>query len=214
MKTLLFLMVFLCLSLKPFMASAQDEKKQAVSGQIADDDMYATGDEKINNSWGFNVQISTSGFVLGGNRNIKMAPYTYLSTELNMFWVKGKNELVDYLGNTINAETILILPLTFQVKRRVLGESLTNTFRPFILAGAGGVYGWYIDGDLSRSELPADHKSSQFTWNAVAGFGADFGKPGLSSYGMDIKYQVMRFANHLGERKNFDNLQIGFHMNF
>ncbi|NUM79465.1 hypothetical protein HUU42_01565 [bacterium] len=209
-----FLILFLCMSLAPLTARAQDEKKQTTSGENMEDDLYATGDEKINNSWGFNVQISTSGFVLGGIRNIKMAPYTYLSTELNMFWVKGKNELVDYLGNTINAETILILPLTFQVKRRVLGESLTNTFRPFILAGAGGVYGWYIDGDLSRSELPADHKSSQFTWSAIAGFGADFGKPGLSSYGMDVKYQIMRFGNHLGERKNFDNLQIGFHMNF
>jgi hypothetical protein len=131
-----------------------------------------------------------------------------------MFWVKGKNEIVDYWGRTLNAENILIVPLVFTVKRRLFPESMTNTFRPFVAAGIGGVYGYYISGDLHRSQLPPDHDRSQYTPTGIAGIGADFGKPGSSGYGMDVRFQILRFSNSLGQRKNFDNLQIGFHMNF
>ncbi len=175
---------------------------------------YDSGEDRIPNYWTFNVQISSEGFVLGGARNFKLAPFTHLAVAGDIFWVRGKDEQVDVFGNTINGESIMILPLTFNIKRRLLGESLTNTFRPFISVGGGVVFGWYIDGDLKRSELKPDHEDTQFALTGIGGIGADFGRPGRSAYGFDIKYQVLRFGNHLGLRKTFDNLQIGFHVNF
>lgn len=178
------------------------------------DDIYQSGDDKILNFWSFNLQVSSDGFLLGGAYNRKVASYTHLAVSADMFWVKGKNEIVDYWGRTLNAENILIIPVVLTVKRRLFPEDMTNTFRPFISAGAGGVYGYYISGDLKKSQLPSDHDRSQYTLTALAGIGADFGKPGKTGYGMDIRFQFLRFPNSLGQRKNFDNLQIGFHMNF
>ncbi len=175
---------------------------------------YDSGESKIPNYWTFNVQISSEGFVIGGARHFKVAPFTHLSVAGDIFWVRGKDEQVDVFGNTINGESIMILPLTVSLKRRLLGETLSNTFRPFVTVGGGGVFGWYIGGDLKRSQLASDHKDTQFALTGVAGVGADFGRPGSSAYGFDIKYQIIRFPNHLGLRKNFDNLQIGFHVNF
>lgn len=176
---------------------------------------YDSGEDRIPNYWTFNVQISSEGFVLGGARNFKLAPYTHLNVAGDIFWVRGKDEQVDVFGNTINGESIMILPLTFNIKRRLLGESLTNTFRPFMSIGGGGVFGWYIDGDASKADLDSlGHKKTQVAITGIAGIGADFGKPGRSAYGFDIKYQLLRFPNHLGLRKSFDNLQIGFHVNF
>lgn len=178
------------------------------------EDIYLSGDEKIHHYWGLNIQISTDGFLIGGNYNRKIAAYTHLSVSADMFWVKGQNEMVDFWGRTLNAENILIIPVALTAKRRIFPESLINTFRPFVNAGIGWVYGYYISGDFARSQLPPDHDRSQYAPTIIGGIGADFGKPGRSGYGMDVRYQILRFPNSLGQRKSFDNLQIGFHMNF
>lgn len=184
---------------------------------------YESGEQRIRGGWGFNVQISSEGFVIGGLYNYKIAPYTFFSTSLDMFWVRGKNEqqaINPYTGfpETINSETILVLPLQFSIKRRILGESISNTLRPFLSISAGAVKGWYLGGDISRSRLDSvtggDLETSQFAPTVSVGFGADFGRPGQSAYGLDIKYQILRFPHHLGLRKKFDNFQLGFHMNF
>lgn len=188
------------------------------SEEDLEQNLFDNGESKIGSSWGMNIQISTGGFVLGAVYNRKVAPKTFLITSLDMYWVNGENEQMDfYTGRTINGENILMVPLIFSVKRRVFADDLSNTLRPFVTVGAGGVWGWYIDGELSDRELLEkypDHKESQVSLAGLAGIGADFGKPGYNSYGVDIKYQLLRFANHLGQRKIFDNLQLGFHMTF
>ncbi len=207
----LILTVFLLFSSSAY---AQDQRDDDIAHDQDLDETYQSGDEKIRHFWGFNIQISTDGFLLGGTYNRKIAAYTHLSVSADMFWVKGQNEMVDFWGRTLNAENILIVPLVFTVKRRLFPEDMTNTFRPFVAAGAGGVYGYYISGDLKKSQLPPDHDRSQYAPTAIAGIGADFGKPGQNGYGMDVRYQLLRFPNSLGQRKSFNNLQIGFHMNF
>ncbi|MCB0832159.1 MAG: hypothetical protein KDC45_01715 [Bacteroidetes bacterium] len=183
--------------------------------------VYRSGEEKIKSQWGMNVQISSVGFVIGGMYNYKVAPKTFLTSSLDMFWVRGKDEqqTYDYYTGqiiTINSETILMLPLQVLVKRRILTDVLSSSMRPFISGGAGAVAAWYLDGDAPKSFLrdSIDHKASQLTWTATVGFGADFGKPGSTGYGVDFRYQVLGFPHYLGLRKRFDNFQIGFHMNF
>lgn len=39
---------------------------------------YESGEQKIRGGWGFNVQISSEGFILGGLYNYKIAKYTFL----------------------------------------------------------------------------------------------------------------------------------------
>lgn len=180
--------------------------------------LFDNGEQKIGHSWGMNVQISTGGFVMGGVYNRKVAPKTFAIISLDMYWVNGKNEQTDwYTGRTINGENILITPLIVSIKRRLLADDLSNTFRPFVSVGVGGVWGWYIDGELRKDSLLSrypDHSASQLSYCGMASIGADFGTPGYNSYGVDIRYQLIRFPNHLGQRKVFDNLQLGFHMTF
>ncbi len=184
---------------------------------------YESGEQRIRGGWGFNMQISSTGFILGGTYSIKPAKLTFFTTSFDLFFVRGKDEqqaINPYTGfiETINSESIVMLPLQFSVKRRIFSESISNTLRPFILLSAGVVKGWYLDGDISRSKLDSitsfDLKTSQFAPTGSVGFGADFGKPGQSAYGLDLKYQFLRFENHLGLRKRFDNFQLGFHMTF
>lgn len=207
---ILFVLVYMVL---PFTLWAQDETAQEEDATAYDEEEpYQSGDEKIRNYIGFNIQISTDGFVLGGYFDKKIAPYTHLGLSLDMFIVKGRNEIVDWTGRTLNSENIMILPLTLNVKRRLFPEGITNSFRPFVAAGAGGIYGYYFSGDVRKAP---DHKRSQYTPTAFVGLGADFGKPGsASTYGMDIRYQIIRFSHSLGERSRFDNFQVGFHMGF
>ena len=179
---------------------------------------YDSGESKIKNNWAFDIQISTDGFVLGGSRNIKIAPGTFFGTSLDMFWVRGKNEAIgiDYytgLPTTINSETILLLPLEFHLKRRILTESISNTLRPYLSAGLGAVYGLYISGDKPAGGLPVPQDKSQFAPTASLEFGADFGKPGTTGYGVEMRYQFIKFKEHLGARESFNNFQIGFHVN-
>lgn len=180
---------------------------------------YESGEKRIRGGWGFNVQISSEGFVMGGLYNYKIAKYTFFGASLDMFWVRGKDEQQGYdpytgYPVTINSETILILPFQFYIKRRILGESISNSLRPFLMVSAGAVKAWYLDGDKPTGGLPPDHDNNQYAPTGSVGFGADFGKPGQSAYGLDLKYQLLRFHDHLGLRKHFDNLQLGFHMNF
>ncbi len=181
--------------------------------------VYDSGDSKIKSNWAFNIQISTDGFVLGGVYNHKLAKNTFLATSLDMFWVRGKDEQlginpITLQPETINSETILLLPLQVSMKRRIFAESVSNTLRPYISVGVGAVCGIFISSDSPDSILPAPQDHFQFGPTATLGFGADFGKPGASGYGMDIRYQILRFKNHIGARNKFDNFQIGFHMNF
>ncbi len=180
--------------------------------------LFDNGEERLSNSWGLNIQISTAGFVFGGVYHKKLAPMTFAAASLDLFWVNGKNEQTDWwTGRTINGENILMLPLMISVKRRVFADDLSNTFRPFVTAGVGGAFGWYIDGQMSKSDLLEkfpDHDPSQVTYTVLAGVGSDFGRPGDNAYGVDIKYQVLRFPDHLGQRKKFDNVQLGFHVSF
>lgn len=213
---MLGLLLFIC-AVQPLVAQTEPDSDSYYEQN------YESGEQRILGGWGFNVQISSEGFVLGGLYNYKIAKYTFFGTSLDMFWVRGKNEqqaINPYTGfiETINSETILILPLQFSIKRRILGESISNTLRPFVILSGGAVKGWYLDGDISRARLDSltkgDLKTSQFAPTASVGFGADFGKPGQNAYGLDIKWQILRFPNHLGLRKSFDNFQLGFHMNF
>ncbi|HNO10485.1 MAG TPA: hypothetical protein PKI67_06125, partial [bacterium] len=89
-----------------------------------DETSYESGDSKLGNGWGMNVQVSTVGFVIGGVYHYKVAEHTWLSSSLDLFWVNGENEQQVYDYNTnqyisINSETILMLPLVFQMKRRL-----------------------------------------------------------------------------------------------
>lgn len=215
-KNLLGFLLLLC-AVRPVLAQAVPDSDSYYEQN------YESGENRIGGGWGFNVQISSTGFVIGGMYSIKPAKYTFFTTSLDMFWVRGKDEqqaINPYTGypETINAETILMLPLQFSIKRRILSESISNTLRPFVSISAGVVKGWYFGGDISRSKLDSltshDFKASQFAPTGSVGFGADFGRPGQSAYGLDIKYQFLRFANHLGLRRKFDNFQLGFHMNF
>lgn len=194
----------------------------AVAQDEVDDTGYESGDAKIGSGWGFNIQVATVGFVLGGMYNYKLAPNTMLTTSLDMFWVNGKDEQQVYnpitgFYETLNSESILMTPLSFSIKRRLLADAVSNTFRPFVMVGAGGIFGWYIGGDISKKKLNqsySDFKTTQFAPTGVVGVGIDLGKPGLTNYGFDVKYQVVRYNGHLGVRRRFDNVQVGFHVNF
>jgi hypothetical protein len=208
MKYVFFYIVSLWFWIIP--AYSQDESRDTTGdGIYAEEERYRSGDDTIKDNWGFTIQVSTDGFILGGLYDKKIARCTHLGLSLDMFWVKGKDEMVDWTGQTLNGETILILPLTLNLKRRLFPEDIINSFRPFIVIGAGAVYGYYISGDVSKS---SDSKDSQYAPTGFIGLGAEFGKPGRSGYGMDMRYQILRFPSSLGQRSKFDNYQIGFHM--
>lgn len=190
-----------------------------VSQEEFDETAFESGDAKLGNGWGMNVQVSTVGFVIGGVYNYKVAQHTWLTSSLDLFWVNGENEQQVYDYNTqqyisINSETILMLPLVFQMKRRLFPETMSSNLRPFIVGGGGVVYGWFIDSDIRKSQLPKPQENTQYTYTLIGGIGADIGKPGSTGYGLDVKYQWLRYSNYLGARKKFDNIQVGFHVNF
>lgn len=187
------------------------------------EEYYESGEQRIRGGWGFNMQISSTGFIIGGLYSIKPADFTFVTGSFDLFVVRGKDEQqavnpYTYTIETINSESILMLPLQLSVKRRIFSESISNTLRPFVSFSAGLVKGWYLDGDISKVKLDSvtgfDLKTSQYAPTGAIAFGADLGKPGQSAYGLALKYQFLRFEHHLGLRKRFDNFQLGFHMTF
>ena len=209
MRIVLVLLVLVFASLNTGALTAQEE---TYNFNPYFEDERNTGDAEIRNNWIFNVSITSSGFLFGTGKYFKVMPYTHLGLTADMIWVKGEDEFIGFFGETINSENILVFPLVLTLKRRVFANSLINTMRPFVTVGAGGVYGLFINSDLNSK--PTDHERSQFAPTGLAGFGLDFGKPGETGYGLKIQYQFLRFPNHLGQRTDFSNLQIGFHLNF
>lgn len=170
---------------------------------------YGDGEELIRGGWHLDFAMSTVGFNLGGGYERKVAPSTYVGLNSNFFWVRGNNE-AQFFYSTINNEDIILFPAFVYLKRRLFNDAVSSSFRPYASAGLGGVYGIFVDGD----EKKPDHRDTMLSGAGFGAFGADFGTPGARTFGLELRYEVIRFPHSLGERKKFDNFQVQFHFLF
>ena len=203
----------LCLglyTLAPVGLIAQEEEEEYLMNPHFEKET-SNGDVDIGSEMQFSLSIASSGFVVGIGKLWKFKPFTHMGVTLDFGWAKGQDEFVDAFGNTINPENVLIFPATFVLKRRILANSIVASMRPYAYVGAGIAAALYAGGDVQK---PDDHKDFQIGPQGLFGIGIDFGKPGSGGYGFKVQYQIIRFANHIGERDTFDNLQLGFALRF
>lgn len=170
---------------------------------------YGDGENLIRGGWHLDFAMSTVGFNLGGGYDRKIAPSSYVGINASFFWVRGNNE-AQFFYSTINNEDIILFPAYVYLKRRVLNNAVSSSFRPYVSAGVGGVHGIFVSGDTKT----ADHRDTMLSGAGFGALGADFGTPGTRTFGFELKYEVIRFPHNLGERDKFDNFQVKFYFLF
>jgi len=190
-------------------------KEEKYSDPDETEDIYSTKYIPMNGISG-SVGLTNTGFTASFNFIRLLSPdlIGFARLTISAAGDEDEQETYDFYGRPVSlnrAESMLLLPLTFGVQRRLFRNNIESTFRPFVEIGAGPTFGLVSDYD--------DDFFSTFTgsanWgvNAVAGVGAYFGSNPTSIQGLTFRYQLNYFANSVEiiedkPRRFFGNISL------
>lgn len=177
--------------------------------------------EKLRSSFGVIGSLSGSGFGAG----------LYYSREFTQNWTYTIDGILSGARNTDELETginystgmtfipnkinrIYMLPLMAGVQHRLFADKLTDSFRPFISAGAGSAF--ILTTPYKYDFFPAFAEGKFYTrFGGFVGAGAQVGTPGLkAATGVSARYYYIPFGGEGLESikgspiTNFGGLQL------
>jgi hypothetical protein len=162
-------------------------------------DMMKPIQSSYDDAWGVDILLSNNGFGLGGFYRHEYTRELYGTVTFGIAESKDDNEVeyYDYWGQSFSPGKInrfLLLPLLFGVQYRLFADDITDTFRPYVNAGAGPTMVLvhpYRD-DITGEEI--DYFRSlglarpRYTLGGYVGMGAFFGADMGSLSGINIRY--------------------------
>jgi hypothetical protein len=161
---------------------------------------------EYNDAWGVDILLSNNGFGLGG---FYRHQYTRDISGTVMFGLaesKDDNEVeyYDYFGQSVvpgKINRFLLIPLLFGVQYRLFADDITDSFRPYVNAGAGPTIVMVHPYWDSNSGQQMDYFRSlgfaqaRYTVGGYVGAGAFFGSDMGSLSGINIRYYFIPFSN-------------------
>jgi len=168
---------------------------------------------RVERSRGLQVLLTNSGFGLGAYTGRSLGTDLAIQLEASLAAVKDEREVAffDRFGRRDvpnKANYLIEIPILLNLERQVFSSRIENNFRPFLSISAGPLLGWvypYFDDENANGRL--DDGESTFDvvsgisegalQSGVAGsisFGARFGTPGQSGYGVRFGYRFSRFS--------------------
>jgi hypothetical protein len=161
----------------------------------------------------YNLMETGSG--LGLFYEVPFPDYYHLGLAFDFLMIRDNSQLdgVDYYGRpySIGKENnVFLFDLMGTVKKRLFTSELDDSFRPFILASFGPVYG------MNFPEYPTDiyqnKTRKQFAWSLAGtiGIGLDADVEGGYFFGFRTQYRIMPFPEKIGETKNHSMIDIRF----
>lgn len=173
--------------------------------------------ENYDESLGFDILFSNSGFGLGGFYQRPINDGLAWFVNLGITGSRKSDEFPDWIATDDQygrrwdipgkVNRVFSLPLTVGMRYRILESSLVENFRPYLNAGIGPtmIVALPYDYDFFSS---FGHARTYFTGGGFVGAGAEFGT-GQPSLGINVRYYYIPFATGVESLKGEPITQFG-----
>lgn len=104
---------------------------------------------------------------------------------------------------------VFLFDLMFTAKKRLFERSLHDSFRPFVTASVGPVYGMNYR-EYDRNPFTGEKLNDQFGWTlgGIVGAGIDADVDGSYYFGFRFQYRFMPFQKMIGETKDHSMVDL------
>ena len=153
----------------------------------------------FDDAWGVDILLSNNGFGLAGFYRHQYSRELFGTVTLGIAESKDENEVeyYDYWGQSFvpgKLNRFLLIPLMFGVQYRLFADDITDSFRPYVNAGAGPSL--VLASPYAREYFNSlSYARSHYTVGGYVGFGAFFGSDMGSLSGINIRYYFVPFSN-------------------
>lgn len=152
----------------------------------------------LDDAWGIDILLSNNGFGLAGFYRHEYSRNLYGNVTFGIAESKDDNEVeyYDYWGQSFvpgKINRFLMMPLLFGVQYRLFADDITDSFRPYINAGAGPTI--ILAAPYNREYFNSlGYARSYYTVGGFIGAGAFFGSDMGSLSGINIRYYYVPFS--------------------
>jgi hypothetical protein len=161
----------------------------------------------------FSMEETGSGF--GGFIAWPLIKHFHFGFSLDVFFIRDAREFTYYdpyyygYYYIVNKENnVYLFDLLITIKRRFFAQELDESFRPFISAAVGYIYGMNFP-EFSRT-IEGIPTSDQFA-SALGGFfgmGTDISAGSKFYVSVRVQYRIMPFPEIIGERSNHSMFEL------
>ncbi len=159
------------------------------------------------------INLSTNGFGAGYKRHL---PYKNEDTKLSfgimiasMSSDKQAQVWIPNYGYAVSGRQFytFTVPMIVGIKKRLFREVIEDSFRTFLVAEAGPVYGvaFPTKDPFSENIKNGNHA---FSFRAFAGLAVEFGKMDDRAFGITLGTHYLEFPENLGEKKDYNGIDI------
>ena len=196
---ILFLMVFLI----PLPAFSQLDK-------------YLEKDPEptIMNQWGIAFSVLEGGTGIGGFIEmplkgllaVPLGKFVHIGATADIFFIRDSKEFQYSDGYNVyvlnRQNNVYMGDLLLTLRKRLFAEYLHDSFQPFIMVSAGGIYGINFPEDKTRPREQA------FTLTAAGAVGVNAIVDKVYLFGIRLQYRYMDFGRRVGEEKDHSSLDL------
>ncbi|MGE5313123.1 MAG: hypothetical protein ACM3Q4_00350 [Acidobacteriota bacterium] len=162
--------------------------------------------DALRHAWGIDVMLSGNGFGLGGFYRHEYTRDLFGTIQFAISDSKDDNEVeyVDWYGQSYvpnKVNRFLLMPLFFGAQYRLFADDITDSFRPYVNAGAGPTL--ILSSPYEREFFNSLHYArSHYTAGGYVGFGAFFGSEKGSLMGVNFRYYYIPVSGGLESMRN------------
>jgi len=171
-------------------------------------DDYYNGPKK---EAGFVFSMAETGTGFGAFIVWPFSQVYHAGVTFDAFFIRDSRqfEYVDYYGNfySINdVNNVYLFDLMITIKRRFFAEDMDDSFRPFLSAGFGPIFG------MNFPEV--DELENQYGWTAAGfvGGGVDISVDVKYIVSIKAQYRIVPFSKILGETSNHSMFELRFEL--
>ncbi len=191
-KSIIFLFLLL-----PFFVFAQIDK-------YIEDDPQPT----IKKHRGLAYSLLETGSGLGLFIEYPTLNYFHFGLSFDAFMLRDRSQvdLIDpFTGYPISygrQNNVYMFDLLFSVKKRLLAEEFDDSFRPFVTASAGPVFG------MNFPEESGAKDQYRWTLGGILGAGVDADVDGRFFFAVRAQYRILPFFETIGPKKDHSMFDI------
>ena len=164
---------------------------------------------------GFAYSLLETGSGLGFFYELPSANFFHFGAVFDAFMLRDNAQLeyydpfYDVPRSYGKLNNVFLLDLMVSVKKRMFQNSLHDSFRPFITAAVGPVYGMNFR-EFNRNPQTGEKLRDQFGWTlgGLIGAGIDADVDGNYFFGFRFQYRILPFGKTIGERKDHSMVDL------
>ena len=167
----------------------------------------------------FTMAETGSGF--GGFITWPLLLNMQFGTAMDFLFIRDSKEitvqsLYSYYPVTINkVNNVYLMDLFLIGKKRLFAESMDESFRPFVSAAFGIVYGINHPEDWAKRPEPdglGKTNQSDLTLGGFLGTGIDIKAGTTYFFSIRVQYRIMPFSTTIGETNNHSMIELRFEL--